>query len=102
MTAPQPRAGHHAAVQPARTDPGPRPPGPAVAGSPVPAWPAGPCLVYVHGPTPGGDPPRVTVIDETAVDGARDRVVCRALLDHARQLLDDAERSDPPRTGNYL
>ncbi|BBB00588.1 hypothetical protein RVR_10587 [Actinacidiphila reveromycinica] len=51
-----------------------------------PVLPAGPALVYV---APDGTP---TTIDETAVDGPRDRVLCRALLRHAGKLLDDAEQ----------
>lgn len=46
----------------------------------------GPALVYRH--TDGREE---TTIDTTAVTDDRQRAVCRALLNHALTLLDDAE-----------
>lgn len=69
-----------------RRAPHPGTPPPGLSGAAVPrALPAGPALVYV---APDGT---TTAVDEQAVTGTRDRVLCRALLQRAGQVLDDAE-----------
>lgn len=76
------RRGHRPTPQPARTQPGPPPPGVSPT---TPALPTGPAIVYI---SPRGER---TVIDETAVTDPRDRALCRALIDRATTVLTEAE-----------
>lgn len=55
--------------------------------APLP-FPAGPRLIYVSS---RGPDPVCTNVDEQAVDDARERRLCRALLTHALEILDKAE-----------
>lgn len=52
--------------------------------------PNGPALLFVSSPTQDGTQ-HVQRVDLTAVEDARERALCRALLHHALTLLDEAE-----------